>query len=108
MSNESDITSLEEEIEDLQKRVAYLERETGYSYDKHQFERTLILVASEDNIETINNNYEGFYGKISGLDAPNLNYAIDEFEKRDGFEYAVVETGEGLGLEVWTGEFPPQ
>lgn len=103
MSDE-DIAELREQVSSLQNRVAYLERELELSYDEHRFERRMErLVPGDFEVETVDNQIGGYHARFSNLSADQLNAAIEKVEFGDTeYEWAMTETAEGIGLEVWT------
>lgn len=97
---------MEERIEELEKRIDHLERELGESYERYKFEQRIArLVRTRDVDAEIRDSKHmmGYHAKLSDLSADELNEAIDRLIAIDDeYDWAMTETSEGIGLEVWT------
>ena len=104
MYDEDVIAELEEQVSSLQSRVAYLERELETSYEEDQFNRRMnSLIPGDFDVEIRDNQLGGYHARFANIGADQLNSAIERLEYReDDYEWAMTETGEGIGLEVWT------
>jgi len=99
---------LEVRVSELENRVAYLESELEMSHEQEQFERRMnSLVRSDDaDVEIRDNQIGGYHARFTGLTVDELNRAVESIEFRDvEYEWAMTETSEGIGLEVWTGAY---
>lgn len=99
--------SLEETVQQLEERISYLERELELSYDEHKFERKMnTLVSGEYDLEINDNRVGGYHARFGELSADQLNYAIERLEFSESeYNWAMTETGSGIGLEVWTNSY---
>lgn len=105
MSNGSDVSELQERIAELEERVSYLEVELDTSLDRAKFEDFADRLFKESSPDEIRDNgVGGYFARASGLSVEDANQAIGRLEggPRDDVEWALTETGDGLGLEVWT------
>lgn len=103
MSDE-DIEQLREQVSSLQNRVSYLEAELDVSYEQERFKRRMrSLIPGDFDVETTDNQIGGYHARFSDLSADQLNAGVEkvEFSQYD-YEWAMTETSEGIGLEVWS------
>jgi len=92
---------MEDRLTELEQRVSYLERELDTSYEEEQFERRVESVfPDEAEIETRDEHY-GFFARVTNINGDEVQMALYRFESTD-YGTAVTETGEGLGMEVWS------
>ena len=94
----------DEEIEELERRVDYLEGELGISLQEHTFRRriqTIFPESTDADIEIKENGVHGYFARATGIDGDDLEVALSRLDSTD-YENAITETGDGLGLEVWT------
>ena len=99
---------LNEKVEELENRVSYLEAELEMSYEQERFRRQMeSMVRTEDaDVEIRDNQIGGYHARFTGLTVDELNRAVESIEFRDvPYEWAMTETSEGIGLEVWTAEY---
>lgn len=99
---------MEERVEELERRVHYLEEQLEESYERHRFNRRMnSLIPSDVSVEIHDNRMTtGYHAEFHDLTADELNSAIENIEFRDvDYEWSMTETGEGIGLEVWTSEY---
>lgn len=97
---------LEEQVEQLSDRVSYLERELEVSYMQNRFERRMFsLLPTDDHEVEISDGPYGYHARITDINGDDVQYIIDRLDSMDRYDYAVTETGAGLGMEVWTENF---
>ena len=99
---------LNEKVEELENRVSYLEAELEMSYEQERFRRQMeSMVRTEDaDVEISDNQIGGYHALFTGLTADELNRVVESIEFRDvPYGWVITETSEGIGLEVWTGEY---
>lgn len=95
------MTDLSERVSQLETRVAYLEGELETSYEEEQFYRRVRSIFPDSaEIETRDGHY-GFFARVTNINGDNVQAAIDRLESTN-YGHAVTETGEGLGMEVWS------
>jgi len=98
---------VDEEVEQLKQRVAYLERELGESLHQNRFKQkvnSLPPSSSDADIDVSEGPY-GYHARITNIDGDDVQYMIEKVDGLDKYDYAVTETGTGLGFEVWTESF---
>lgn len=93
---------MEEQLAELERRVAFLEEQTGECYEEHAFERTIDSITPDDaDVDSRDGRY-GYFAQVTNIDGDEAQEILREVEKRDGYGSALTETGNGLGVEVWT------
>ncbi len=100
------MSDLAEDVEELANRVSHLEAELETSYMEERFERTVYSLAPNDDadVETNQGPY-GYHARITNVNGDEVQAIIDRVDGRENIDFAVTETGSGLGVEVWTGEY---
>jgi len=92
---------MEEKIAELEARVAFLEAELEMSYEEEQFRRRIQSIFPDGaDIESRDGAY-GYFARVTDINGDEVQMAIDRLENTD-YGHAVTETGEGLGMEVWS------
>jgi hypothetical protein len=93
----------DEEVEELEARVSYLEEELDISLLRHKFERrvrTAFPQPTDTNIEIKEQGYHGYFARVTGIDGDDLEVALSRLDDSE-YETAITETADGLGLEIW-------
>lgn len=92
----------EERLNELENRVSFLEKEVGTSLKQEQFVRSIeLLAADEADVEFKQGRYENF-ARITSVNGDDVERIRQRIEKRGELNYAITETGSGLGVEVWS------
>ena len=94
----------EEEIEELERRVDYLEGELGISLAEHKFRRrvrTAFPHSTDTEVEIKENGIQGYFARVTGIDGDDLEVALSRLDDSE-YETAITETADGLGLEIWS------
>jgi len=96
---------LEERVSDLENRVAFLERELETSYEERKFERNIGEMFPESATINFRDGRYGYFARVTDIDGDDVQMASERLDGISSLEYgyAVTETSEGLGMEVWTG-----
>lgn len=94
---------MDDKVAELERRVSYLERELDMSYEEFRFKQNIEEMFTDDCTIEFRDGRYGYFARVTGIDGDDVQLAIDRL---DGTEYghAVTETGEGLGMEVWSDE----
>lgn len=98
--------SLEEQVQRLERRVSYLERELGTNYDEHKFETRVKSTAPDDaDIDFRDGHFPngsfGEFARITNINGDDAQYILGRLEETE-YGTALTETAEGLGVEVFT------
>ena len=95
------MTDLSERVSELEQRVSFLEGELEMSYEEERFRRRVRSIFPDDaEIESRDGHY-GYFARVTDIPGDDVQVAIDRLENTD-YGHAVTETGEGLGMEVWS------
>lgn len=92
---------MENKVIELEKRVAYLERELDMSYEEYSFRRSIEGTFSDEQDIEFGDGHYGFFARVTNINGDEAQTALDRLENRD-FGTALTETAEGLGIEVWS------
>lgn len=97
---------MEERVEELERRVSYLERELDLSYERHQFKRLAnSLPTDDDAVVVVSEGPYGYHARITNINGDEVQRIIERVERQDDIDFAVTETGNGVGIEVWDSEY---
>jgi len=88
-------------IEELERRVAFLESELGISYDEQKFKNTVSRIFDNSVTIEFRDGHFGYFARVQGIDGDDAQSALDELDNT-AYGYALTETGSGLGIEIWT------
>jgi len=92
---------LSERVSRLETRVAYLEGELDMSYEEAQFRQKVESIFFDEAEIEMRDGHYGFFARVTDIDGDDVQHAIDRLENTD-YGHAVTETGEGLGMEIWS------
>lgn len=94
---------MENKVDELERRIEYLEKHLGTCHAKDKFARFVNRVFPDGTIDTINDGRYGYHARVEDIDGDDIQRGIDKMENnRIGVDFAVVETVNGPGMEVWT------
>jgi hypothetical protein len=92
---------MEERLAELEQRVAYLERELETSYEEYNFRRNVESIFSDKQDIEFRDGHYGYFARVTNLNGDEVQAALDRLDNRD-LDSAVTETGEGIGMEIWS------
>ena len=104
-TDEKESTDFEERLHNLESRVNYLESEVGESLEAERFERDVsrIIDGRDYSLDVSTGNpYSEYHAEFTDISVEQLNQARDRLDGTDYLHWAIIETSEGLGFEVWT------
>lgn len=91
---------MDKELAELERRVSHLEGELETSYEQEKFENGVGSMFPDDASLDFKDGHYGYFARATDITGDDVNIALEKAD-RYGYETAVVETGEGLGMEVW-------
>lgn len=95
---------MEERLNELELRVAYLEQELEVGYEEEMFNHNVRRFFPDDASVEIRDGHYGYYAKVTDINGDDVQGALNRIEEHEKYDAAVTETAEGLGMEVWTEE----
>lgn len=93
----------EERLQELENRIAYLERELELSYRENRFRQKINGIFKSRGTVEIRDGDFGLFARVTDIDGDDVQFASEKFDAiYEDFDYAITETDSGLGMEVWT------
>lgn len=92
---------MDEKLAELEKRIEHLENETGTSHEQRQFELLVAEITPDGASTDVKTDHFGKFVRITNIDGDDAQQIMDRVDRMDEYDYALTETGEGLGVEVW-------
>lgn len=97
--------NLRERVKELENRVSFLEAELDVSLAEERFKNTVTNTFPDDADVTFENGHYGYFARVSDIDGDDVEIARGRLEQRE-VGFAITETGDGLGMEVWDESHP--
>jgi hypothetical protein len=97
------MSDLEERVSKLERRIDYIEKETDIYYERAKFKQAVDSIRPEGSSVEYQEGFYGYFAVVSDIDGDQAQIMMDRFESRD-LGHALTETGDGLGIEVWSDE----
>lgn len=90
----------EEKLNELAKRVSFIENELGTNYSQNKFRGAIESVFTEEQEIEYKEGRYGQFARVTNIDGDQAQIAIDKLEPK-GYGTALTETSRGLGIEIW-------